>query len=266
MGTPGELPLRGRLILLTREDDDRLASLLVSLGATIRRLPLTRTLPPEDPTPLRRAAAHLSDFDWVALTSARSVEALTNALVEVRGLAAESDTAGPRWACVGPATAAALRARLGIEADLVPEEWSAASLVGAMLSAERPRRVLFPAADNARPDLPEGLRAAGVEVTQVIAYRTEDVTPSWEELQPPGGLDRWDAIVLASGKAVASLRRSLAPLGEAGAREWLHRNHPSALGASAAAALAAIGVTPADLAERPVVEELAAKILERLTT
>ena len=95
---------------------------LESRGARVHHLPLTRTLPPDDPAPLRQAVAHLSDFDWVALTSARAVSAVADAITAVRGLVAESDTAGPRWACVGSGTAAALRLTLGVEADLVPEE------------------------------------------------------------------------------------------------------------------------------------------------
>lgn len=260
-----ERSLLGRAILLTREEgDDALSRILTRAGALVRHVPLTRTLPAADPKPLRQAAARLSDFPWVALTSVRAVEALTAALVDVRGLAAESDTAGPRWACVGRSTAEALRARLGVEADLVPAEYNAAALAEAILERGTPGRVLFPSAENASPDLPERLQRAGVDVVQVCAYRTVPETPDPSSLQPPDGRDAWDAVILGSAAAVGAILRALeSTLGDR-ARSWLERSGPAVLGRSAAAALQAAGIRPAFRAPRPDADELAVAILEAL--
>lgn len=260
-----ERSLRGRAILFTREEaGDVLDRRLSAAGALVRHVPLTRTAPPEDPTPLRRAAARLSDFPWIALTSARAVEALSAALIDVRGLASESDTAGPRWACVGRGTAEVLRARLGVEADVVPGEQNAGALADAILACGKPRTVLFPAAENARPDLPEKLRRAGVEVVQVCAYRTVQETPDPTSLLPPEGRDAWDAVVLASAAAVEAILRGLAPVFGDQAPAWLERSGPAVLGESAEAALRAAGVRPRLRAPRPDAGELAAAILEVL--
>ncbi len=258
------LPLRGRAFLLTREEErDGLRARLERAGAVVRQVPLTRTLPPRDPAALRAAAARLSDFRWVALTSARAVEMLSMALVEVRGLVAESDTAGPRWACVGPATAERLRARLGVEADVVPPERHAAALAEAMLARDGSGPVLFPAAENARPELPERLRAAGVRVEQVTAYRTVPAAPAEEQLIPPDGFARWDAVVLTSATAVNVLFRTLeARRGPEPARCWLRENGPAALGRTAEGALEALRVAPTVRAPQPSVQDLAAALLD----
>ena len=73
----------------------------------------------------------------------------------------------------GPGTASRLT-RFGLKVDLIPEDHSADGVVAA-LKATGPlkgKRVLFPKADIARDTLPEELRAAGAEVTEVVAYRT----------------------------------------------------------------------------------------------
>jgi uroporphyrinogen-III synthase len=254
--------LRGRAFLHTREErTGSLVGWLESGGACVRHLPLTCTLPPEDPAPLRQAVARLSDFDWVALTSARAVRAVADAIADVRGLMAESDTAGPRWACVGGATAAALRLTLGAEADLLPEDFNAAALAEAMLARGRPRRVLFPAAQIARPDLAERLRAAGVEVVQVAAYRSLPKVPARASLQPPDGRERWDAVLLASGLAARSLIEAFGRDGATEARRWLRENPPAVLGATAAAVLEGAGVFVAIRAAAPTEESLAEAIL-----
>ena len=58
--------------------------------------------------------------------------------------------------------------------DLIPDDHSADGVVAALKEAGslKGKRVLFPKADIARDTLPEELRAAGAEVTEVVAYRT----------------------------------------------------------------------------------------------
>ena len=83
-----------------------------------------------------------------------------------------------RW----PAPGCAPSARHGVAADALraegrsrcrtttaPTAWSPRSKATGALKG---KRVLFPKADIARDTLPEELRAAGAEVTEVVAYRT----------------------------------------------------------------------------------------------
>lgn len=64
-----------------------------------------------------------------------------------------------------------------------------------------PGRVLLAQGDRARPVLAEGLRAAGLEVDRVVAYRTVTVAPEAGVLAEVAAAD---AITFASGSAVRS--------------------------------------------------------------
>ncbi|MER3408756.1 MAG: uroporphyrinogen-III C-methyltransferase, partial [Thermoleophilia bacterium] len=96
-------------------------------------------------------------------------------------------------AAIGPGTASALR-RYGLEPDLVP---SVSTQEGLLAALPRPAgRVLFAAAEGARPLLAQEL---GAEV--VVLYRTVAIEPE----TPPQG----DLVVLASPSAA----RAFAALG-----------------------------------------------------
>jgi uroporphyrinogen III methyltransferase / synthase len=165
-------PLSGRRIVVTRAraQASAFAAKLEALGAEVIQLPAIRVEAPEDPRPLREAAGCVDSFDWLVLTSANGVDRFFAALREsgrdARALAKASVCA------IGPATAAQLETH-GIRADLVPPEFVAESAVEALAAAGvAGKRVLVPAAEDARPVLADGLRAAGAEVVQVTAYRT----------------------------------------------------------------------------------------------
>jgi uroporphyrinogen III methyltransferase / synthase len=74
---------------------------------------------------------------------------------------------------VGPGTASRLT-RFGLKVDLVPDDHSADGVVAALKATGslKGKRVLFAKADIARDTLPEELRGAGAQVTEVVAYRT----------------------------------------------------------------------------------------------
>ncbi len=259
--------LRGRCILLTREDEGGvLPSRLRAAGATVRSVPLVRTLPVEDPEPLRDALRRLHEFEWVALTSSRAVEAVAMQTSSIADPAAAGLPSRVRWGCVGPLTARALREQLGFEADVVPEEFNAAALAEAILRAGIEGRLLFPAAEGARPDLPARLREECVEVHQVTAYRTVPAVLSPEDLDPPEGHDHWDAVALTSGTAVKVLIESLCRRLDAdAARAWLRANGPAVLGRSAEATLRSAGVDPAFRAGQATTAELADAIIRGLS-
>jgi len=89
---------------------------------------------------------------------------------------ASRERAIPRIATVGGATAEAVRG-LGFEVALVAEAPRAEGLLAALFPHLQPGdRILLPQADDARPTLAEGLRAAGHGVTVVTAY-TKDLPP-----------------------------------------------------------------------------------------
>ncbi|WP_395093965.1 uroporphyrinogen-III synthase [Armatimonas sp.] len=157
--------MTGKRIVNTRatHQNSRFTSLLRSQGAEVIEYPCIAIVPPEDDRPLREALANLAYFDWLLLTSANTVLAL-----------AESPPLPPARrgnAAIGPATARAAQAYLGLEAVLLPETFTAEAL-GEALQIQPGERVLIPASAIARTTLADVLRAQGAEVTVVEAYRT----------------------------------------------------------------------------------------------
>jgi uroporphyrinogen III methyltransferase/synthase len=166
-------PLFGRRVLVTRsrEQAGELVDLLEAHGAEAVEAPLINIVPPEDYGPLDDACERAGAFDWIVFTSANGATAFMDRLLQgprdVRALA------GARLCAVGPGTASRLT-RFGLKVDLIPDDHSADGVVTALKEAGslRGKRVLFPKADIARDTLPEELRGAGAQVSEVVAYRT----------------------------------------------------------------------------------------------
>jgi len=174
-------PLEGRTVLVTRpaEQAEGLRAALEALGATVHAVPVIRVLPPQDPQPLRQAAATLHAYDWVVFTSRNGVRALA----QWTGRGDARWPAGLRVACIGPATAQAAR-QLGWPVHLQPARYVAESLVDSFRQqGVRGARVLVVRAQEARDVLPEGLRGLGARVEVVAAYRTEPAYNEAERLQ-----------------------------------------------------------------------------------
>lgn len=137
-----------------------------------------------------------ADTPWLVVTSATTVRAVAGRMT---GL-----PAGVRVACVGGATARAAR-DAGWPVDLVPQEESAAGLVAAFPRSAG--RVLFPRSELAAPTLVEGLRARGIDVEDVVAYRTVGTGDE------PVRLDRApDAVLVTSGSVASQVARRMTPL------------------------------------------------------
>jgi uroporphyrinogen III methyltransferase/synthase len=201
-------PLSGRTVVVTRSGPRArgLFEALQRVGAATIELPLTtQTDAADSGAALRDAAAGVQQYRWVVLTSVNAVDRFMGSLRDARALGRTG------VAAVGPATADALRGR-GVEPDLVPPEHWAQGLVEVFPEADHGSddvRVLFPAADQAPPTIPDGLALKGWEVRRVEAYRTVP-------LPPPGAdvvarLAGADAVAFTASSAVrafAALRGS----------------------------------------------------------
>lgn len=188
--------LAGTTVVVTRPPDQAgpLSAALAGAGARVLELATIEVAPPEDGgAALAAAAAAAAGYTWVAFTSANAARRFAACLRDGR------DLGRARLAAVGPASAEAL-ARHGLVADLVPARRSADGLVEAIGKAPVGGTVLFPRAAAAREVLPEGLRAAGWTVDEVVAYRTV------EGVRPPAAVadevGRADAVVFTSPSAV----------------------------------------------------------------
>lgn len=253
--------LAGRTVVVTRPagGPDALAARLRELGAVVRELPAIELAPPEDLGPLDAALRSLGQFEWVVFASAAAVDRVLARMASL-GLA-KAALAAPKLAAVGPATAARLGAALRAP-DAVPATATGAVLAHELAPAVRGRRVLLPRPAEGRPELVEGLAAAGAEVTEVEVYRTEPVGA--ERLAP---LRAWlaageiDAVAFASPSAVRAVLGALgvdAPL--------LGRVFLAAIGPTTAQALREAGLAPALVPDRHTGPDLADAIARGLGT
>ena len=128
-------------------------------------------------------------YAWVSFTSAHTVRACAELWGEDFTRACASG--GVRIACVGAATARAVRAQLGLDADFQPSVQSAAGMLAELgqpatepVSTEPvstvPAAVLVLEGSNARPTLREGLKNLGWSVTARVLY---DMVPA-ERVEP----------------------------------------------------------------------------------
>ncbi len=208
--------MAGKRIVVTRAANqaDELDDLLRSRGAEPLSYPCITSAPPADTGPLDAALRRLvaGEFAWLVLTSRNTVAVLAERL-KALGL----DLRGNRplhrqavsLAAVGTATAEAAENELGLRADLIPGEFVAEALAAALVERLRSGdRVLLCQADIARPVLADALRAAGAEVTAVVAYHTV-MGSGGIDLPALLAADQVDALTFASASTVRNLLRRL---------------------------------------------------------
>ena len=244
--------------VLTRDpvDAQAYASALAPLGLDVLAMPVTRTVPAADRDALTRALAE-DNYAAIVLASPRGAHELARAVTELAAKRTTPPALPEVWA-VGPATKRALDiaklpahhpagVRDGIE--LANTLVAARSLAGT--------RVLLPRAEEGRTDMLEILRAAGAEVVDVVAYRTEAVAP--DEASLDDGCD----LLIRGGAAICAV---FAPSQvSALAAAIAARDHElaalvtqfCAIGDTTAAALRAAGVREVAVAPIPTHEGIA---------
>jgi uroporphyrinogen III methyltransferase/synthase len=209
---PAARPLDGRRVLVTRPraQAQALVEQLEAAGAEAIVAPAIRIVPPEDRGPLLRAAADCARFDWIVVTSSNAVDAFADAVAESNGRIAPET----RVCAVGTRTAARLRER-GIPVTLVPDEFRAEALVAAMATSTplAGATVLLPRSEIAREIVADGLRAAGADVTDVVAYRTipDDADAGELDVRQQLVAGRLDAVTFTSGSAVRAFVQMVGP-------------------------------------------------------
>jgi uroporphyrinogen-III synthase len=167
-----DLPLKGLRVLITRQRAQarELCVALEGHGASAVVVPALEFGPPLDPKPLDDALLRIRECQWVAFTSANGVDFTLRRLAEVNK--AVQGLTGVKVAVIGSATVEALE-RHNIQADLVPSKFTNEAFVQALLERLKPgERVLLPRAELADETIPDLLKAAGVSLDVVIAYRS----------------------------------------------------------------------------------------------
>ena len=250
-----------RTVVVTRGrgGEDALSARLRELGAGVREIPSIAFAPPADAGPFDAALRDAGRFAWVVFASAIAVE---RTVARARALGLDPAALGrARLAAVGPATADRVARELR-EPDLVPAEATGAAMAAALAPHVRGEAVLVLRPAEGRPELVDGLRAAGAVVAAVEAYRT--VPAPAEAVRP---LAAWiaagevDAVAFASPSAVAAVVAGLGP-----DASLLRRVLLAAIGPTTADALRAVGLEPGAVPTRHTGADLAESIAASLGT
>jgi uroporphyrinogen III methyltransferase/synthase len=204
-------PLYGWKVLVprTKEQAGAMSSRLRQYGAIPTEVPTIAVEPPRTPAQMERAIKGLVDgrYAWIIFTSANAVKAVWDKFSE-HGLDARH-FGGVKFACIGPATAEAVRA-FGIAPELVPAE---VQTTDGLLDEFAPYddlldpvgRVLLPRADIATETLAAGLVEKGWEVDDVTAYRTVRASPPPAEIRDAIKSGGFDAVLFTSSSTVRNL-------------------------------------------------------------
>lgn len=243
--------LRGAVVLnpRARHQAGALSERLRALGAEVVEAPTIRIVP-GDSDALVDALGELAEgaFAAVCFTSPNGAAAVADVLDAVAG---DPFGAAPLVAAIGPGTAAAMRDRLGLEPDLVPEDSTTAALAAAFPPGRG--RVLLPRADIATETLAEGLRSKGYEPIDVDAYRTVAVDDFDPEVVGALAAGRIDVIAFASSSTVRSFLDVL------GGRPWSAR--VASIGPVTTATCREHGIEPAAEADSHDLDGLVAAIV-----
>lgn len=198
------------LFFLTRLEptDDALAARASALGFVVLRVPLYTTEPGVDSPGIARRLAVVGDGVAVAWTSRRAAESLARAMT---GPGRELERV-PLYA-LGEESAAPM-VRAGYTPLTPGEGLGAAGLAQFILNRAQQdgiRCVLFLRGDRSLPDLPNGLKAGGIDVFSLEVYRTRFLEADVEGLVT--WLRKGDPVAAAffSPSSVAALERLLDP-------------------------------------------------------
>jgi uroporphyrinogen III methyltransferase/synthase len=204
-------PLYGWKVLVprTKEQAGAMSTRLRSYGAIPVEVPTIAVEPPRTPAQMERAIKGLvtGRYEWIVFTSTNAVRAVREKFAEF-GLDARA-FAGVKIACVGEATAAAVRG-YGIEPELTPsEDQSSEGLLADFPPYDSVLdpidRVLLPRADIATETLAAGLRERGWEIDDVTAYRTVRAAPPPAEIRDAIKSGGFDAVCFTSSSTVRNL-------------------------------------------------------------
>lgn len=223
---------------------------LRAIPIAIEEHPLMSFAEPEDWAPVDRALGRVNGYRAVAFTSPRAAQALVNRLRRLGIAWPRGESAPLAWAG-GPATEAALEGVLGavrIPVASATASWGAAgALARAMLEADTGSPVLFPCGEARREELVQGLRGGGVEVDEVVCYRSVLASEATARAAAMRG-----TVLVVTSPRVAELLAAACPPGR--------RPDLVAVGPTTAQSALQAGWPPAAAAESPTAEAVSAAV------
>jgi uroporphyrinogen III methyltransferase/synthase len=196
------LPLTGKTILVTRSvgQSSEFSDRLTKFGAKVIEMPALEIGPPSSWQALDQAINNLSAFHWLVLTSTNGVDYFFDRL-HLKGKDSRA-LAGVKIAVVGEKTAQSLQKR-GLQADFIPPNFVADSLVETFPETLSGKKILFPRVESGgREILVNEFHSKGAEVIEVAAYQSccpSHIAPAAELALKTGQVD---VITFASSKTV----------------------------------------------------------------
>jgi len=176
-------PLFGKKIVVTRTREQA-STLMVGLeenGANCMECSTIDIQPVDSYKVLDGELERLKEYHWILFSSLNGVTYFFERLFS-KGMDAR-DLNGPDIAAVGKSTADLLH-QYGINADLIPSEFTSEGLAESLLDlGVEGRNILIPRAEKGREILPETLRGAGAQVTIAPVYKNLAPVGRKEELR-----------------------------------------------------------------------------------
>jgi uroporphyrinogen III methyltransferase/synthase len=240
------------VVTRTREQASQLSRQLLERGADVLEIPVIRTLPPTDRQSIADVLLELNAYDWLIFTSPNGVSAFFDffflAFGDLR------DIGGVRIAAVGAATAAKIR-ELHLTVDVMPDEYVASKIAGALAKCESIEnlKILLLRAEAANKDLPKQLEEMGAIVDDVAVYKTmpetEDRNGAAARLMEGGA----DWITFTSGSTVENFNARFDLKQLAGRYPQLKL---ASIGPETSKAIVALGLKPAMEAKEHTIDGL----------
>ena len=175
-------PLFGQRILVTRarEQASAFSEMIEAAGGEAWEAPTIMIDSQEDTPELSEAVKAAGNYDWIIFTSVNGVHGFFNAMTknkqDIRSLG------NAKICAIGPKTKEALENK-GLLVEAMPEKFVAESVIECLkplLNAGE--RILLPRSDLARTVLVDVLKEMGMEVDEVIVYKTKKVDRFNEEI------------------------------------------------------------------------------------
>lgn len=199
-------PLFGQTVLVTRPQAqaEALVRPLRELGANVVLQPAIEIGPPESWQAVDQAIGNLDQFDTVVFCSHNGVQHFLQRLLE---LGQDVRAFGPaQLAVVGSKTAESL-SNFHLQADLVPPDFRAESLVEIVAPNVQGKNVLIVRASRGRDLLADELGSHGANVTQVTAYSHRDVETANSSVLAQADSDAIDWLTVTSSATAENLAR-----------------------------------------------------------
>jgi uroporphyrinogen-III synthase len=234
------------LVSRAKKQAGALSSVLRDLGCDVIEIPFIEIRKPASYTPLDAALRNAASYHWLILTSVNGVKALFARLAKLK--LSKPALAHLKIAAIGPATKKAIEEH-GLSVTVTPKEYVAESVVTALRSRVKGKRVLLVRAKVARDVIPRELRKAGAEVDVIEAYETVAPKSSAARLRAALKSSRRKphAVTFTSSSTV---RNFVALLGLSEARAALKKTaHPHTLHSDGVHSVSIGPVTSATLCE-----------------